>query len=281
MQVFMPGLFWRYGHGYHHEHSNDLDFDQASQTAAPTVLDYFTYSPLYRSLYRYFTRPIVMLTQTAPINMVLLQMFKAGTAVEWAVQIAVLAIDIHCGTLLKHVAMIALTMGFGVLVFHLQHTFEGARRAHGFSHFEAGYFGSTFWQPPFFLRPFIGAIEVHHIHHLNAKVPFYRLYECHHAAPPGMWDGIRTITLTEGWDSLRFVLWDHVRDRLISMDELDAAIKQYGDDGYKAMQQAARAEQVKRREARDAATDEEERGRAAKRREAARLLAQAAGQRAD
>lgn len=68
-----------------------------------------------------------------------------------------------------------------------------------------------------------GAIEYHHIHHLNAKVPLYRLRECHENAPAGMWEGVKIITLREGWDSLSLTLYDEQLGRLVSFKELDAA----------------------------------------------------------
>jgi hypothetical protein len=43
-----------------------------------------------------------------------------------------------------------------------------------------------------------------------------------------MWTGVREITLKEGWDTLKLVLWDERVGRLISMAEYDGM---YGADG--------------------------------------------------
>lgn len=62
---------------------------------------------------------------------------------------------------------------------------------------------------------------MHHIHHLNSRVPCYALRECHESAPAGMWAGVREITLAESWKTLRLVLWDEQLGRLITMAEYD------------------------------------------------------------
>lgn len=79
-------------------------------------------------------------------------------------------------------------------------------------------------------RFFSVGIEYHHIHHLNAHVPCYNLRACHESAPAGMWTGVREITLKQGWETLKLVLWDEQVGRLISMAEYDQL---YGADGAK------------------------------------------------
>jgi omega-6 fatty acid desaturase (delta-12 desaturase) len=77
---------------------------------------------------------------------------------------------------------------------------------------------------PEVLKLFTAGIEYHHIHHLSSRVPSYRLRACHEEAPLGMWDGIQTMTMRNGWDALQLTLWSDVKEKLVSFTELDKEI---------------------------------------------------------
>lgn len=217
----MAGMsWWRPGHSYHHQHSNDLEYEQGSQTAPLTVSQYRAMAGWKRAAYRYFTHPLVLLSQTAPLAMTLGQIIRIATPREAFLQAVVFALVYPMWV--RYVCVMLTAASFGVFLFHLQHTFPECVRIKGKDFFENGYSGSSFLQVPWWMRPFTGAIEVHHIHHLNSRVPSYRLYSCHNEAPPGMWKGIRTITFREGWESLRLALWSDTKKRLVTFQELDS-----------------------------------------------------------
>jgi omega-6 fatty acid desaturase (delta-12 desaturase) len=220
--MWMPGVsLWRPGHNHHHSHSNDLDHDQTSQTAPFTVTQFRAMARWKQMLYRYFTRPWVMLTQTAPIGMTLGQLIQIVTVNELLLQAAFLLTLAWYGVLGRHIVVGCISGSAGVFLFHLQHTFPECVRVKGRDHFDNGYFGSSYLRLPEFLKLFTAGIEYHHIHHLNSRVPSYRLRACHEEAPDGMWKGIRTITLREGWDSMKLVLWSESKEKLVSFEEVD------------------------------------------------------------
>ena len=64
------------------------------------------------------------------------------------------------------------------------------------------------------LRWFTGNIGFHHIHHLNPRIPNYRLQECHDANP--MLQTAPVLTLWSGLKQVRFALWDAERGRMVS-----------------------------------------------------------------
>jgi omega-6 fatty acid desaturase (delta-12 desaturase) len=223
--VWMPGLsVWRPGHNYHHSHSNDLDYDQSSQTAPLTVAEFHSMAWWKRALYRYATQPFVVLTQTAPLGMTLGQLFKIATWDEWLLQVAFILLMGYSGVLGRHILITFCSGSFGVFLFHLQHTFVECVRVKGRNLFDNGYYGSSYLVLPTFLKFFTAGIEYHHIHHLSSRVPSYRLQACHEEAPPGMWNGIRTMTLQEGWNSMKLTLWSEAKKRLVSFDEVDKEI---------------------------------------------------------
>ena len=122
----------------------------------------------------------------------------------------------------------ALAAALGTFLFHAQHTFPGAVRSRGHTATARGYYdnamrGSTRFLLPDWLAFFTAGIEYHHIHHLNTRVPCYRLRECQEAAPQGIWAGVPEATFGSAWRDLDLVLYDEQQGRLISWAEYDAA----------------------------------------------------------
>lgn len=73
----------------------------------------------------------------------------------------------------------------GGLLFWVQHNFEGAviRPGDRWSFVEAAIRGSSYVRAPAMLRWFLADIGLHHVHHLNAHIPHYRLDEARLAIP--------------------------------------------------------------------------------------------------
>jgi omega-6 fatty acid desaturase (delta-12 desaturase) len=104
----------------------------------------------------------------------------------------------------------------GVWLFSVQHRFEGALwTPEGDWNFNAAALGSTsYLRLPRILQWFTGNIGFHHVHHINSRIPNYRLEACHkandglHAAPQ--------LTLGAALRALRYTLWDSELERLVS-----------------------------------------------------------------
>lgn len=223
--VWTPGRsLWRRGHNHHHRHSNDLAYNQLSQTASLTVAQFRALRWWKQALYRYATYPWVMLSQTAPLGMIVGQTLKIATWEEAILQTLVIFGMLWSGMFVRYIVISCCGATFGVFLFHLQHTFPECVRVKGKDHFENGYSGSSYLVIPWYLKLFTAGIEYHHIHHINSRVPCYRLRECHEEAPPDMWKGVRNITLREGWDSLKLTLWSESKNRLVTFDEVDKEI---------------------------------------------------------
>lgn len=216
-----PYSWWKRGHNFHHDHSNDLHFQQGSQTAPFTVKEFLDFSPFMQTVYRITCIPYIMILAAAPFMMAIIQPLSGFVAIEWVVQITLWITLYYFGLFARIFMVIGMSSMLGVFLFHLQHTFEGAKREWGRDYFDNGLHGSTYLHVPFFLQWATNAIEIHHIHHLNARVPLYNLEKCHNEAPTGMFDTINHITLGHGWETLRLVLWDEETNKLITFDELD------------------------------------------------------------
>ena len=70
---------------------------------------------------------------------------------------------------------------------------------------------------PRILQWFTGNIGFHHVHHLNPRIPNYRLEECHKAIVE--LQAAPRLTLCAGLRALRYTLWDSDRACLVPFRE--------------------------------------------------------------
>jgi omega-6 fatty acid desaturase (delta-12 desaturase) len=115
----------------------------------------------------------------------------------------------------------SLAGGYGIVLFTVQHNFEHsyASADEGWDRNEAALHGTSFLVLPRWLNWFTADAAYHHVHHLCASVPNYRLAACHRANEP-LFSTVRRVGLFEIPSSLKHVLWDRSARRLVSVAEV-------------------------------------------------------------
>jgi hypothetical protein len=78
---------------------------------------------------------------------------------------------------------------------------------------EASLGGTSHLRLPRLLQWFTGNIGFHHVHHVNPRIPNYRLEECHNA--DARFRSASTLTLRTGLQALAYTLWDSDLVRLV------------------------------------------------------------------
>jgi omega-6 fatty acid desaturase (delta-12 desaturase) len=112
----------------------------------------------------------------------------------------------------------------GVWLFYVQHQFEDTYwEYHATWQYPlAALHGSSYYQLPAVLRWFSGNIGLHHIHHLNARIPNYRLRQCHRENP--QFQQVTTLTLRSSLTCIGLTLWDEEQRRLVGFGHLKAGL---------------------------------------------------------
>ena len=87
---------------------------------------------------------------------------------------------------------------------------------------EAALSGSSFLRLPHLLQWFTGNIGFHHIHHLNPKIPNYRLQACHEAS--NAFRTVPTLSLAKALEQGQFALWDEEKGRMVSFRAVADAV---------------------------------------------------------
>jgi omega-6 fatty acid desaturase (delta-12 desaturase) len=115
----------------------------------------------------------------------------------------------------------SLAGGYGIILFTVQHNFEHAYASadEGWDRDEAALRGTSFLVLPRWLNWITADAAYHHVHHLCASVPNYRLAACHREHEL-FFSSVRRVKLFEIPSALKHVLWDLTARRLVSVAEV-------------------------------------------------------------
>lgn len=119
-----------------------------------------------------------------------------------------------------YVASCSLAGGAGIVLFTVQHNFEHAYASgtEGWDYDTAAILGTSFLVLPAWLNWMTVNIGYHHVHHLSARIPSYRLVDCHREYEPLFVD-VKRLRLADIPAALRNILWDEKGRRIISIAE--------------------------------------------------------------
>jgi acyl-lipid omega-6 desaturase (Delta-12 desaturase) len=234
--AFTPFAMWRRDHAGHHATGNDLDRRGIGDVPTLTVAEYQAKSWRGRLGYRLFRNPLVMFGLGPIYAMVLVPRWVSRSAAPrikrsvWGTNIALaLLIGGLCWLIgwrdfvLVEAPLVPLAGGVGIWLFFVQHQFDGAwwRRSADWNYVDAALRGSSYLKLPRVLQFFTGNIGLHHVHHLNPKVPNYNLQRAHDETP--LFRDVPRISLWSGLKAVRLKLWDEDAGRLVTWADLRSA----------------------------------------------------------
>ncbi|MFZ5481841.1 MAG: fatty acid desaturase [Myxococcota bacterium] len=230
-----PYHYWRRTHAMHHAATNNLDRRGLGYMSLLTVDEYRALSPGRRRWYRLYRDVRFLVGFGVPFQFLVkhrlpLDVPRSWRA-EWAsvaftnVGLVGLAVAAHATIGLRdfaivHVPVLLGEAWVGGWLFWVQHTFPGAwhARDRDWDATRAALDGSSWYDLPAVLDWFTGRIGLHHVHHLDARVPNYRLREALEAVPELR--EVPRIGLRASLDTARLALWDEREGKLVSFDEV-------------------------------------------------------------
>jgi omega-6 fatty acid desaturase (delta-12 desaturase) len=115
-----------------------------------------------------------------------------------------------------------ISLGLGAYLFYAQHNFPTATFSdkEGWSYVNAALGSSSYMKMNPVMHWFTGNIGYHHIHHLNARIPFYRLPEVFKAIPALQKAKTTSLMPGEIIRCFRLKWWDPQLGRMIGFREL-------------------------------------------------------------
>lgn len=122
-----------------------------------------------------------------------------------------------------YILSLSLAGAAGLILFTVQHNFEGSYASDDgrWDYYQAALSGTSYLVLPRILNWFTADIAYHHIHHLSAQIPNYRLARCHDENAH-LFEAVPRITLNGITGAMRHILWDIQGERLVSVGEYQA-----------------------------------------------------------
>ncbi|MFY9344482.1 MAG: fatty acid desaturase [Planctomycetota bacterium] len=124
----------------------------------------------------------------------------------------VTALALLAPALLPLLVIVPMTVacGLGAYLFYAQHNYPEVVLFEGkdWTYLSAALASSSYLHMGPVMRWFTGNIGFHHVHHVNSKIPFYRLPEAMAAIHELQQPGITTLSPRQVWRCLRLRVWD-------------------------------------------------------------------------
>jgi len=225
-----PYDVWRHSHSVHHNGAGNLGRRGMGDINTLTVAEYRALSRFGRLKYRLYRHPIVLfglgpgfiffMTNRLPFGMMArAKYWVSAMGTNAGILIALSVIGYFGGLmpiLLIFLPSTLLAATAGVWLFYVQHQFETTHweDESDWNVHHAALHGSSHYVMPRVLQWLSANIGIHHVHHLYARIPFYRLPEVLRDQPT-LAEGNR-LTIRESFANARLHLWDENSKRLLS-----------------------------------------------------------------
>lgn len=229
LYALTPISVWRRSHNFHHAHNSKLEFASIGSFPIMAKQEFLNASKLEQQKYLLARHPVVIVFGYLTI-------FLFGMAVRPALlnfkehKDTLLALGIHVlsgflhwyfgGWLILIFAFFIphlISSGVGSYLFYAQHNFPEAifKNKKEWSYIDAALYSSSYMKMSSVWEWFTANIGYHHIHHVNSKIPFYRLPEVMASIDEFKNPPTTSLSVKGIQDCLKLKLWDEQTGHLI------------------------------------------------------------------
>jgi omega-6 fatty acid desaturase (delta-12 desaturase) len=231
-----PPSVWKRSHDHHHRNNSRSFGRNVGSYPLLTVAGYEELSIWNRLRYAASRHPLTMLLGyltiflwamcVAPLLANPRRHFDAGVSMLLHAALMCLGFDEVDDLWLAGLVPFFVGSALGAYLFFAQHNFPGATLQTGseWNYVAASLGSSSFIPMGRLMRWFTGNIGYHHVHHLNAKIPFYRLPAAMDAIEELQAPTVTTLHPRDILACLRLKLWDPVGEKLVSWPHRDVRV---------------------------------------------------------
>jgi omega-6 fatty acid desaturase (delta-12 desaturase) len=232
-----PSSVWRHSHNHHHNHNSKLRGSNIGSFPIMTSAQFLKSSRLVRTKYLLMRHPLTILfgyVTTFIVGMCLAPFLEepkehSDGIVALVVHVAIGIALYFClgwkGVLLTQTIPHFVMYAIGTYLFYAQHNFPEVsfNEKAGWTYEKAALESSSYLRTGPIMAWFTGNIGYHHVHHLNAKIPFYRLPEVMAAMPELQFPKTTSFHPLEIVRCLRLKVWDVSAQRMSGLPKIDKA----------------------------------------------------------
>lgn len=232
--ILAPTSIWKRSHDHHHKHNSKLYTSSIGSYPIVTREKYLSMSRGERAVYNFTRHPLTIAFGYIFVFVygMCVRSFMNNREKHWDSLLA-LILHVVMGTAIVYwlgwtsfwlgfIAPAVISLGLGAYLFYAQHNFPTATFADkdGWSYVNAALGSSSYMKMNPVMHWFTGNIGYHHIHHLNARVPFYRLPEAYRAIPELQQAKTTSLMPADIVRCLRLKVWDPDLGRMIGRREM-------------------------------------------------------------
>ena len=237
VMTLTPYTYWKQTHAIHHSTSGNLDRRGYGDIETLTVKEYTALTKWGRLKYRMYRSIPVLFFIGPAFHFVVYHRLPWIVPADWkAERRSILLNDFalicllylaHCSVGLAPFFLVQLAVGImsaigGVWLFYVQHQFEGTywSKDEKWDVVTASLKGSSYFELPRVLQWLTGNIGFHHIHHLNSRIPNYKLERCMNENP--VLQNPARLTFWKSFKCVSLTLWDEDRQKLVGFSSVRA-----------------------------------------------------------
>lgn len=224
-----PPSIWNRSHNHHHKHNSKMLDANIGSFPLMTTDDYAKAPWLARFKYRVARHPLTILLGYFTIffyemclrNLLTRPREHFDAAIALVLHLGlVAAIAIFAPGVLVWTFLLPLTLAgaVGAYLFYAQHNFPDVqiKPADDWDYVFAALHSSSYVTMNPLMHWFTGNIGYHHVHHLNSRIPFYRLPEAMAAMPELQSPGTTSLSPRNIYRCFRLKLWAPEKNRMVT-----------------------------------------------------------------
>lgn len=225
---------WRSSHDYHHKHNSKLRGSHIGSFPIMTKAQYLRSGKSKRFAYLFVRHPVTILLGYVFMfgyGMCLNPFLNSprkhfdciiSLAVHIAIGVALVYFFDWRALLLAQTIPHLIAHGIGTYLFYAQHNFPSVsfKDKSGWTYEKAALESSSFLRTNRLMAWFTANIGYHHVHHLNARIPFYRLPEVVREITELQQAKITSLHPLDVLRCFRLKVWDVESQRMIGLREI-------------------------------------------------------------
>lgn len=229
--LLTPKNIWKRSHDHHHNHNSKLSANGIGSYPTISKKSYLSLTKKEQRIYLLNRHPLTIIFGHVTLFMYWLNVKSVVQSPKRHMD-SLVALLLHFGSayliwqhfgfvtfLISWFAPFFIAFAIGSYLFYSQHNFPGAkfRENQDWKYDDAALSSTSFMVMNPVFQWITANIGYHHVHHLNSRIPFYRLGEAMRGIPELQQVTTTTWSPMDIWACFRLKLWDEEQQEMIPL----------------------------------------------------------------